>query len=773
MIFEELGLLNFAKFEDEKIELQEGINLIYGENEKGKSTIVNFIDGIFYGYSRDSLARKIRDELFEKSRPWQSNLYKGYILLRDGENEFRISRDFDRDEISILNIKSGEDLSLDDRNYLNSRIAQPGVLFFDINRKIYKSSFFISQRLSQIEADAGEELKNRIDNFSVSEDENIDLSKVLDKMKEDQYKLGNTRRKSSEIGRISKELDKISLEKVNYLTIRDSYNEATDSYKNAKEKLKDLEDKLRGRKVFELESLKKNLSEIENNLEVREYKLQDLEKAIEINKSLGIYSSKLDELLSQEIKTFEVSSDLEEDYRLYKSINRELFLLNENNYSKEIEIISRDIKSLNIKIAKYIAKFVLSFLLGFGIIFASIHYKKYFMGIFSVIFFAYSYFRFVKYRQNKDLLDRLKRKLNDFQKKSRDKTFIKKEFDKEIEKILVKYDAKDTRELGEILDKKVEENLKNISKNEYNDQWKEKNSIEIETIKDKITELEKELELIFNSYNVKNIKDLKNLFHETSNEKNNRSSEYKYRIEELEKENLSGHIYKESSIEKLKEEIDLVKSEISNIEGSLNTLETSLEKLRSLEEKSFDLNKKLKDLNYKRDLLEISIDKIEKFIKNRRRDSLPILKSQISKYLKQMTNNKYSEILIDDSLTMKVYDKDINDYVELDSLSMGTLDQIYLAFRLSISKIITDKKIPIVLDSHFDSYDDERLKSTLKLLQREEQVLILTSSNREKEILDKNNMTYKLIKLWGVYDIRNWRSSLRLYRRETHEYFWW
>ena len=78
---------------------------------------------------------------------------------------------------------------------------------------------------------------------------------------------------------------------------------------------------------------------------------------------------------------------------------------------------------------------------------------------------------------------------------------------------------------------------------------------------------------------------------------------------------------------------------------------------------------------------------------------------------------------------------------------MGTLDQIYLAFRLSISKIITDKKIPIVLDSHFDSYDDERLKSTLKLLQREEQVLILTSSNREKEILDKNNMTYKLIKL--------------------------
>ena len=47
MIIKELGLLNFGKFEDKKIELQEGINLIYGRNEEGKSTIVNFIDGIF------------------------------------------------------------------------------------------------------------------------------------------------------------------------------------------------------------------------------------------------------------------------------------------------------------------------------------------------------------------------------------------------------------------------------------------------------------------------------------------------------------------------------------------------------------------------------------------------------------------------------------------------------------------------------------------------------------------------------------------------------
>ena len=52
-----------------------------------------------------------------------------------------------------------------------------------------------------------------------------------------------------------------------------------------------------------------------------------------------------------------------------------------------------------------------------------------------------------------------------------------------------------------------------------------------------------------------------------------------------------------------------------------------------------------------------------------------------------------------------------------------------------------------MLDSHFDSYDDFRLKEALEILQDNKQVLIFTSTNREKEILDKYSMTYNLIKI--------------------------
>ncbi|MDU5417880.1 AAA family ATPase [Peptoniphilus harei] len=747
MIFKELRLLNFGKFEDKKIELQDGINLIYGVNEGGKSTITNFIDGIFYGFSRDSLARKVRDELFEKSRPWTSNLYRGYIILNDGEEDYRISRDFDKDEVSILNLNTGEDLSNDERNFLYSRIPQPGVIFFELNRKIYKSSFYLGQRLSHLESDASDELKTRINNFSVSEDENLDLNKVIEKMEEDLYNLGTKRRKSSEIGRFYDELEKISKDKANFISLKETYKNSIEDYKLSKEKLKNLEYKLKGRKLFELEILKAKLKECQTNESNGEndYKLSELERAIEINKELGIYSSRLDDLLSTEQENFEVDLDLEEDYKMYKEINREIQVLNENNYSKEMEIISWDIKNLEREIFKYILKFMSSMIIGGAVIFISLHFKKYLISIVSILFFTYSYFRIVKFRENKDLLNRLKNKYQDYRIKSQEKTLIKKEFDKEISEILNKYGARDKKELSELFDLKLQENFKNISKNEYTRELMKKNSLEIEDTKKKILEHEEDLENIFNKYGVQNIKDLKTLFHYKKDD--NRISEYKYRIEKLEKENLSGELYKEENIEEIQEKIDKEKNNILNLEGSLKTLDESLEKLRVLDERSCELTEKLEKLEYKKELLELSIEKMEDFVKSKRKNTLPLLKKEISQYLSCMTHGKYEEILIDDTFGIRVYDKDIEDYVDLDSLSIGTIDQIYLAFRLSISKIISDKEIPLVLDSHFDSYDDKRLKESLKMLESQQQVLIFTSTNREKEILDKNNMTYKLIKI--------------------------
>ena len=75
-----------------------------------------------------------------------------------------------------------------------------------------------------------------------------------------------------------------------------------------------------------------------------------------------------------------------------------------------------------------------------------------------------------------------------------------------------------------------------------------------------------------------------------------------------------------------------------------------------------------------------------------------------------------------------------NSAVEMDRLrlSTGTRDQLYLALRLAVCKVLLDQEdetVPIVLDDPFVNYDDRRAACGMKLLReiaRERQVILLT-----------------------------------------------
>ena len=63
---------------------------------------------------------------------------------------------------------------------------------------------------------------------------------------------------------------------------------------------------------------------------------------------------------------------------------------------------------------------------------------------------------------------------------------------------------------------------------------------------------------------------------------------------------------------------------------------------------------------------------------------------------------------------------------------------------------ITEEKMPIILDETFAYYDNERLENILKYLNeeyKENQIIIFTCTNREKQILGKLNIKHQSIKL--------------------------
>ena len=102
-----------------------------------------------------------------------------------------------------------------------------------------------------------------------------------------------------------------------------------------------------------------------------------------------------------------------------------------------------------------------------------------------------------------------------------------------------------------------------------------------------------------------------------------------------------------------------------------------------------------------------------------------------------------------DSLLLKT-ELDNGKYVPAERLSIGTIEQIYLALRFAIIEEIAEENMPIFLDEAFAFYDTERLKNTLKYISdkfKNRQIIIFTCTDREKDILENTNITYNYVEL--------------------------
>ena len=81
MIIKELYLGHFGKFHDGHVTLTPGLNIIYGHNEAGKSTLHAFIRGMLFGIEK-SRGRVSKEDLYTKFEPWDSpGSYHGSMVI--------------------------------------------------------------------------------------------------------------------------------------------------------------------------------------------------------------------------------------------------------------------------------------------------------------------------------------------------------------------------------------------------------------------------------------------------------------------------------------------------------------------------------------------------------------------------------------------------------------------------------------------------------------------------------------------------------------------
>ena len=184
-----------------------------------------------------------------------------------------------------------------------------------------------------------------------------------------------------------------------------------------------------------------------------------------------------------------------------------------------------------------------------------------------------------------------------------------------------------------------------------------------------------------------------------------------------------------------------IENEIKNRFNGKRTIPDIEEEIKSVEDKA---KEKLKELRAS----SIAIESLQEAYQEIRDNFGPMLNKNVINSFSRFTDGKYSDVMVADNYEMKVRNQ--NNIMKADILSNGTNDQLNLSLRLAfIDMIFKSKDVSIYLDDAFVQYDNKRLEKTIKYLvnQNFKQCFIFTCQDREENILLKNKIEHKYIKL--------------------------
>ncbi len=117
----------------------------------------------------------------------------------------------------------------------------------------------------------------------------------------------------------------------------------------------------------------------------------------------------------------------------------------------------------------------------------------------------------------------------------------------------------------------------------------------------------------------------------------------------------------------------------------------------------------------------------------------PAISQNAGALFEKLTGSRYNRLILSDDFSVQVGTRDETALRGTLWPSDGTVDQLYLALRLAVARVLSPTA-PLVLDDALVRFDDTRLSAALRILQEEaaqKQVLLFTCQNREKEILER------------------------------------
>lgn len=307
MIIKSVNINSFGGIKNKKINFSKGLNIVYGENEAGKSTIQSFIKIWLYGFS----SYKGKDYKLNERIKYTSNdgdNISGELNVIHEDKEYIIRRTFGRtkkeDTSIIINSITGEEVQ-----YINKE--EPGKYFFNINRSTFINTVFIGQLGVSVKKDKEEEILDKLSNSIGSEEGQVSVEVAFSKLYKYKKSISNIRKSGS--------LDVLKNKYGDLLSERyEAYKLSNHNIENEENLIKLNEEKLNiNKEISNLEIYKKYLKKIKikkEYQEITEYfkkkeKLRN--EQFSINKDLTFNDEVINNIFIENVK---------EDYSMYLNL---------------------------------------------------------------------------------------------------------------------------------------------------------------------------------------------------------------------------------------------------------------------------------------------------------------------------------------------------------------------------------------------------------------------------------------------------------------------
>lgn len=710
MKIQKIKLNNYKKFKDYTLDLTSGLNVVYGNNESGKSTIAKaFLDLLYTDPSTN--ARSTLDNI----KSWDgAEAPRLEMIFNSGVNEFLLVKDFAKKELLLENRDSGAKIT-EYKKSIEAIKAITGIA----SEEIYETTAFIDQG-DVVKVAGNKNLLHEVSNHGDVSNTDVATASVIKTLKSE---IANLRRgldrPANNPGELKVEQDSITrLEKE--LAEKKSWWEkrqtASDTKESSDVKLKEVSEKIENiSKLLENNRLKataeKELIDINNQIEKLEEKLQELGRIetqeIELNQKLEQY----EKFTSPDLEKH--NQQLSENEGVLKVMREQL-----NSVLKDAEVVTPS----EVKPSKPVKKFLLievGVFAVFSLVSVALFSAQqsllvpalvFSVGILSVIgVYIWSVLSSKLDKQNET-----KQELRDSGVSLRQDLESKiATAENNISTILKIYDVDSTQDF---FAGKAE--LSGLLMNK-NDVISRKNALTGQSTIEDLNREQREL-----SIKKKDI-EANQLTEDVINAKLSQEQVYA----------------KKKVLDKLKIEKTRLEADVIAADTRIGDNTIEYKDIVALEEELTNRKSNLLELIKNEKVLTLSIEAMEAAMSEFARSANEILKEYVESKLSELTNARYSKIRVEDDLQVSVYSVEKNDWVNpVSNLSRGTIDQIYFLTRLAFVNLLTDdKSVPIILDDPFVTADPLRLDSIRRLLDeasKDYQILLFTN---DEEYLEWGN----------------------------------